>query len=361
MLASRARRALLSRVALAALFALVWPSFGSATSGAARKGSASKDSPVRGALSVHAAVPSSAQAAPSTAAATTASVRFSESLVLKARIGKKPGQVGFAPAGETASIAPMGFAVLPEERILLLDQENQRLQVFKSGKFERVVPLDLTTYEDVVRWGKDRIALLDRQRTGTLLVLTYDGTVEKRMALVGQGLTEAAAAESLVVRSDGLWVAVPPNLMRFLMPDGSEDDSRKLVRGPTTTDGSEIVDVAEKKGLLVLSKRSQSGVVRISDEHPLPPKARLSGDRESDRAGNIYVGVSGRGARNETRSLLYVFDADLKKLGEVALDVGDTQGAVSSRKLVIDDNGDVYWMNWTRSEIKIWRYRAIHG
>lgn len=344
---SSARRRVLSRLSIAAVSSLAGASSLAATPAPPPRAPAP--------FAASAAAIASASTSASVTPAANALLRFTETLVLRARIGPRPGQIGLSTLD--ASAAPAGFAVLPEDRLVVLDRDNQRLQFFKSGKFERVLPLDLPTYDDIVKCAKGRLALLDRQREGTLLVLSYDGTVDKRLPLVGEGLTEAGAATGLVVRSDGLWLETPPNLLRLLLPDGSPDGARKLVRGPTTADGSEILDVVEKKGLLVLSKRNQSGVVRISAEHALPAKARWNGGAESDRSGNVYVSVSAPGSRKELRQTLFMFGADLEKIGELTLDTADSPGAVNRRRLVIDDNGDLYWMSWTRTEIRVWRHR----
>jgi hypothetical protein len=278
--------------------------------------------------------------------------------VVTATFGSAPGQVKITVGNESATVAPMSFAVREDGLVIVLDQENRRLQAFRNDKPEFVVPLDSGTYEDVAIFDKDRVVLLNRQGRGAVVLMSLDGNVQQRTELVGIGVEEAGLAGDLMVRPDGVWVRYRRQSIRYLNADGTPDPKRPSLPDHLTVDGEHEAAVTLREHQIYLVKQKRQGQLQLVEgSKEYPEDLSSTYDVTSDREGKLYVKVEKRDAQKRYTQSLEIFDANLRWERSVQLaDSVGFDGADVFRQLVVTPKGEIYWMTWDSSQLRLVRY-----
>lgn len=231
-------------VPLLAVVALLWLLVGS--EGAVRstdetgRASGPVDSPARPGAAPVAGAPAR-EPAPAPGQGTEA---FDE--VFFAPWGAGPGELGRREADESAPEGPMSFVVDAWGRVLVLDQVNERIQIFEEGRTPRSIPLPADSYQDI---GVDRDGnpvLLDRLVRRSVETLGPGGTT-LTAPLEGGGIPEGGGTTAMFVRDDGVWVEVEHGrLVRVADAAGRPDPERPAVPGRFSADGRWLLSAARE-------------------------------------------------------------------------------------------------------------------
>jgi len=125
--------------------------------------------------------------------------------------GSGVGRVGRLMPKMGAPEGPMSFDVDAAGRLYLLDQVNDRIEVFGSdGVLQKVIGIPDGAVQDLALLsGKPgRLALLDRLVSRRVFVVDGTGRVVGKTDLQGPGIPEPGGVTALFARDDGLWVEV---------------------------------------------------------------------------------------------------------------------------------------------------------
>jgi hypothetical protein len=126
--------------------------------------------------------------------------------VFTAPWGSAEGELGRRVPEEGAPEGPMSFVVSEDGRVFVLDQVNQRVQVFKDGKFSREIKIPGDTFQDLAVDPDGRVVLLDRLAQKAVVFLDP----EQRVPLKGPHVPEGGGVTGLFL-NDGVWVEVEHN------------------------------------------------------------------------------------------------------------------------------------------------------
>ncbi len=277
---------------------------------------------------------------------------------LETSLGSGPGELGVLVPAEAAAVAPMSLAVRGDGMVWILDQENERLQLFSDNAVVKELPLDSGTYQDLVLLDDGRLVLIDRLVASELVVLTDEGKVQSRLPLYGKGLDQPSAAGNLEVRPDGVWVPYRRHMVRLLDEHGEAPEERELVWGHLSKDGRSVISVKWRKNLLNIFKRNRVGRLESKEaNHDLERDISTVSETHTDAAGNLYLLVSHFGNEADPQRFLMVFDEELKpvRTHEILPEEGSAGGEVF-REFDVTATGDVYMLRMAGEGALVRRY-----
>jgi len=144
-------------------------------------------------------------------------------IILTARWGSGPGELGKKDGSEGASLGPMSFAFGPDGTIYVLDQVNGRVAVFRPVAgggvseppggpgnapflFDRFISLPGTTFEEIEVGADGRILLLDRLVREALVIFDPRTRETEELSVLGAGIPEGGGVMAVLVREDGVWL-----------------------------------------------------------------------------------------------------------------------------------------------------------
>lgn len=216
--------------------------------------------------------------------------------VLEIPWGDGPGQVGRRLADESAPEGPMSFVVTDDGRLVLLDQVNQRVQVFDPDQPPTSVALPADTYEDLDLDKDGNLVVIDRLARRSIETFGPDGKLLSSVALQGPGVPDGGGVTGLFSRPDGTWVEVEhQRLVRVADASGRADPDRPELPGRFSADGSRLL-LASREGpqaVVILGRPAdapQQAPVLIARIGFSLPVWHLTG-LESDHLGRIYLGA----------------------------------------------------------------------
>lgn len=207
--------------------------------------------------------------------------------------GSDEGQLGHSEPDEGSVEGPMSFAVSDSGEIFVLDQINERIQVFLEGTWVRSIPIPGSTFEDVELDRYGGIWLLDRSVRQSVVLLDPYGNIQSEVFLLGAGVTRGGLVTGTYCREDGLWVEVFPELVRIAEASGDPDPSRPSVSGLFSQDGQLLLStklVGEKQAAVSVRPMSASSGETIFSVFFAGTPEVLMGPY-TDRAGRIYLGA----------------------------------------------------------------------
>lgn len=233
-------------------------------------------------------------------------------LVLRAPWGDAPGSLGHRRPTEGAPEGPMSFVVDERGRLHILDQVNERIQVFDGPNAVGATPLPRPSFQDIALDGHGGWIVLDRLRSPAVVYLAKDGAA-REVALVGDGVREGGAVTALFARSDGAWVEVEhAELVHITDSAGGADTTRPRVQGRFAGDGASIrrVSLAGRDSISVLAqdaavkRLAPTRATQLSFADPILHIETV----ESDDAGRTIV-VAGLVRRNGSGGPTEVLEA----------------------------------------------------
>jgi hypothetical protein len=249
-----------------------------------------------------------------------------------------------------------GFVVLSDERIVILDGENQRLLVFQHGVQQLKLALDSATYDEPTFLGEDRIALLDRVRTKAIAIWDSRGTLERRSAL--DSAVDWSSVRQFTSRPDGIWAEYKGDkMLRLLHADGSVDTEHTQLDGFLTGDGKRLVTLTNARPFkeLRFSSTPRAGGTPTFKRSFTAAQPEHAGDWASDASGNLYLVIYTQAAGKEVQ-LLRVYSDSLELQREIELEAGDGEQTPPTQRLFVTADGRAYWAAFEARRLRILRY-----
>ena len=261
--------------------------------------------------------------------------------------GSAQGKLGRRVPEEGAPEGPMSFTVAEDGKVYVLDQINQRVQIFENGKFSREITIPGDTFQDLAVGENGRIVLLDRLAQKAVVFLEP----EQRIPLEGPHVPEGGGVTGMFV-NDGVWVEVEHRkLVRVAGADGKADPDRPWLDGRHTADGAYLV-LAALDGRLAVNitlKPIDSAGAPVVRRVEFNEKILFLTALESDPEGNIYLG-----ARLEKTEVLVIISPDGPELGRVALPVAEIE-LEQFRALRMGQDGGIYQLHFAESGARLRR------
>jgi hypothetical protein len=225
--------------------------------------------------------------------------------VLRSSWGLNKGQLGFSEPDEGSIEGPMSFAVSDSGEILVLDQINERIQVFLDGTPGRTISIPGSTFEDIELDQAGNIWLLDRSVRRSVVLLDPYGNILSEAFLVGTGVPRGGLVTGIYCREDGLWVEVFPDLVRIADASGRPDPARPWVTGLYSQDGRLLLSTRlQGESQAVVSVRPVDGASGEKIfEVTFDGIAEILMGPFTDRYGRIYLGAHLAGQGVEVVSL----------------------------------------------------------
>jgi hypothetical protein len=132
--------------------------------------------------------------------------------IVEAGWGSGQGQLGAARPEEGSPEGPKSFVVDAAGRVHVLDQVNQRIQSFDSGKASGVIALPDRPFEDI-ELDAGGFLLLDLFETPSIVGLGLDGNVSGQLAIPTEEIPEPGLVTALDKRASGIWLEVEDELL----------------------------------------------------------------------------------------------------------------------------------------------------
>jgi hypothetical protein len=213
--------------------------------------------------------------------------------VMRSSWGPGEGQLGRSEPDEGSVEGPMSFAVSGSGEIFVLDQINERIQVFLDGIRVRTIPIPGSTFEDIELDRDGGIWLLDRSVRQSVVLLDPLGDIQGEVALAGAGVPRGGLVTGTYCREDGLWVEVFPDLVRIADASGGPDPARPSVAGLFSQDGRLLLSARLQEGreavVFVRPVGASSGETIFQVAFQGTPEVLMG--PFTDEAGRVYLGA----------------------------------------------------------------------
>jgi hypothetical protein len=245
---------------------------------------------------------------------------FAIDVLAVASWGDGPSDLGRTLPSQASPEAPMSLAVDDLGNVLVLDQVNERVQIFGArGGLPTTIKIPSRTAQDLVVDPSGGLVLLDRLVDKQLIFLDATGAEKKRVDVVGSGVQEGGAVSALFASADGFWVETEhTNLVRVALPNGDADPVRPMIEGRRPNPSGPLLRAArDPNGFAVISATGSGGfLVRVPFKAPVLELNAL----DADAAGNVYI--AGHLAREMPVAPFSLYDATIEV---VALDRGGAE------------------------------------
>ena len=168
-------------------------------------------------------------------------------IVFSSTFGSGEGQVAADFPEEAESVCPNSFVVEEKTgKIYVLDQLNNRIQVFKDGSFLRSIPTPKNCYlYDLALVPDGNLVVLEKQQ-GKIYYLKDNGEVTREVEIAGDFIESGGDVEGIYSREDGIWLSVFGNeeydyQVHITDDAGQPLSKRKKVEGILSPDGNTLL------------------------------------------------------------------------------------------------------------------------
>lgn len=270
--------------------------------------------------------------------------------LVKGRWGAAPGEFGRKRDPESAPEAPMSLAPGPKGQLLVLDQQNGRIQRFDAqGKPAGEVRVGADTFQDVAVDPKGNVLVLDRLADGEVAIYDAEGRPKGRVPVVGGPITEGGGVTGLFADERGVWLEREHGeVVRIADAEGRPDPNRPTQPGRPSRDGqlhlwARIASAPE--GTVLVRAFDRDGQVRwqrrLGLERPIAHLLLL----DTDRRGSAYLGaLTGRpteeGLAEATIVVVRAGLADGQPTGRLVLPAPEVPEEMF-RELSVTDDGEI--------------------
>jgi hypothetical protein len=162
--------------------------------------------------------------------------------VLRVAWGDGPKQIGHKLPEEGAPEGPMSFSVDESGRIWILDQVNQRVQIFDRQGEPGSVNLPADTYQDMALNPDGDLVVIDRLAGRKVETYGPDGKLLASVDLEGGAVFEGGAVTGLFTNESGTWVEVEHRaLVQVSDAAGRATPERQVLPGRFSADGVSLL------------------------------------------------------------------------------------------------------------------------
>ena len=281
-------------------------------------------------------------------------------MVASAALGSGPDDLGAVTPEEANPEGPKSLAAANDERrVFVLDAVNDRIQVFEQARVTRQIPLPAGAFIDVAVLPNDRLALLETEGKGRLVVIDEAGKSFNETVLEGIGVPHPELAGGMVARADGVWLGYRGRYTRVADAQGASDPTRPMLAGLPTRDGKFIVSLSTQGTSLSVLKRERDGLPqnRLTTLHFEQPLIHTLA-YDTDDAGNLYLitlHIWGKGSEQQAKTLLTVLSPELSEQKHLTLPTPQSAFEVT-RYADITRAGSVHYLDLSRTSALVRKF-----
>ncbi len=295
-------------------------------------------------------------------------------VVFKTSWGAGPDRLGRRRENVYSYSVPQGFTLDDSGNIFILDQINKRIQVFDNdGRYLKAIPLPNSQFYDIDTGQSGNLFLLSKgldpvtlKGTGSVILIDESGKELKRIGLIGKGIQNINAANSIYRSRDGLWTDIYSDLVRICDAFGNEEDDRLILKkaGKITSDEKYLFRVMEWQGKTITfgrRLRNESDIKKYSVDFmdPMFGAAVL----DTDNNGSMYMVATRLVEENgppygveDYHQILVVMDGDGGEKRRIYMPVS-TWGLDNHRPYRVTRDGIIYRLVFDDTGAVMWRYK----
>ena len=169
-------------------------------------------------------------------------------IVFSSPFGSGEGQVAANFPEEAESSCPNSFVVDEKSgKIYILDQLNDRIQLFKDNTFIKTIPTPKSYYlSDLALAPDGNLVVFDRKQQGKVYFLKDNGEVIREVETAGDFIESGELVEGIYSREDGIWLSVIGDeeydfQVHVTHTDGQKLSKRKKVDGILSPNGNTLL------------------------------------------------------------------------------------------------------------------------
>lgn len=294
--------------------------------------------------------------------------RVEGTVFLRGKWGSGLGSFGSVPAQESNPEGPMAIVGAAAGELLVVDQQNLRVQVFEDGRVVRSFDVTDTT-QDLALTRDGGAVALDRLADRSVKLYGEDGKLKNEIPIAGEKIPEPGLVTGVFTDDEGIWVEREHgSTVRIAGPDGVVDDARPELPGRPTRDGRGVLAATvtdRARGLMAVTMFERANLEHrwsraIEFRAPLLYVVAL----DSDRQGRVYLAVLvGREREVEPFD---IYDEGLVIVclaAETGASVGTIEtgplggGNETLRPVSVDDAGTVYVLRQDAEGAEVRQFR----
>lgn len=297
---------------------------------------------------------------------TKESSKVSSTDVVRVKFGSGPDDIGIITPEEANPEGPISFALGSKGEIYILDQVNQRVQVFKEGKRINTIPILSNTFIDIALIQNGKIALLDNLVKKSVYILDSKGKILNIVPLEGRLIPNAAEVTKVMYIKNGkfagIWVSVGDRSIRIAMADGSSHAERISVPGLFSSDGTRLIR-AEKFGdaTAVIYRSKKESFSQWEPEITVFFNMyiiHLFGIWD-DKSGRLYLRATLEDKNNKLLNTIVILNLEGKELKRVNLFVQKMPHEIH-RSIRVSSDGHIFQMALDKKGVFVRRYRIFN-
>jgi hypothetical protein len=279
-----------------------------------------------------------------------------------AQYGTGADQFGILIGDEARSDGPRSLAVSDDERrVFVLDQQNNRVMLFESGRFVQHIPLPANSEVDELGvMPNGNLVLMERVASGRLIVVDLAGRVLGETAIDGMDVPEPELAGELLVRSDGVWVGYRGHFTHLMDAQGKTDPRRPTLPSLPTRDGKFLtsVTVSGISASVIVRERTGMPRNRITTLHFEHPIAHVLGF-DTDASGRILLvtlHIWGIDDAQQSEMLFTTLSPELVEERHLTLPA-PSSGLGVARYVAMTGSGAVYYLDLLDKSASVRRFK----
>ncbi len=296
--------------------------------------------------------------------------------LIRVRPGSGSDNIGIKTPAEGNPEGPMSFTLGEKEEIYILDQVNNRVQVFKEGKRIRTIPIPSSGYDekegvsgpcfiDLDLFSDGKLALLDVCCQRAVYIMDSNGKVLKKIILEKLPKGECSEFTRIFIIPStpraGVWITDGGRSIRVAFLDGTPDSARVSVPGILSFEGKRLLRASKLGDATVLYARSEKEKFSLWDSGSIFFNMfvdHILGIWE-DRYERIYLGVALVENSKYLKHMVVVDPAKNLEMGRVKLFVQELPHEIWC-PLRVSGEGNICQMALDRRGIFIRKYSLTY-
>jgi hypothetical protein len=284
--------------------------------------------------------------------------------VLETVIGDGPGELGVtSPEEDGETFGPMSFAARDDGFVAVLDQENKRIIGFRNNAPELEIALTSGTYEDVVFFDDQHLALLDLVTRPRIDIVDFAGKITQTTSLLDESqavtVERLNLANHLARRPDGVWLSFFDNhVIQYLTDEGKPATGfLRTLEHHLTGNGVSLAYGETRDHMLYVAQSTRKGrFVERSRQLEIADFVMPTLLLDSDARGYLYALITQSPSPNTFNQHMYVFDEQLVPKRDFQLQTQGAANVARNRGFAVSPKGDIYVISQRDGSIEIDRY-----
>jgi len=294
-------------------------------------------------------------------------VRCAEGVeVLRLRLGSSLDEIGISTPSEASPEGPMSFDLGEKGEIYVLDQLNNRVQVFAGGSRVRSLGIPKEgVFTDLAVLPGGRLALLDNSVKKCVFILDKEGALACSVPLEGRGIPSAQEVVGIYVQAQGklsgIWADLGGRSVLTADLEGRPDPRRISVPGTLSADGRRLLRAEKLGDTQVMIYRSEEE--RFSQWREIQISVQglvesIMGVRE-DLESRIYLTLGLLDEKDRPVGMVMILDQQGRSLGSIDL-CSQEMSHEMHRWLRITPQGQILQMGLDRRGFFLKKFKIPH-